>query len=90
MGVYLLGYLRRLRGKIYKESKEAVEILTSQFISLRADINKAKQELQASKKTKRLTSKEAEIFSQMAGSLDAAESKILKEVLDVEDLAHKD
>ena len=76
---FMLLYLRRFRSKVRVESGEVVTIVFKEFASLRAVLAE----------TKKLTKAEESTFAALNEALQAAESNIQKEALDVEGLVDK-
>ena len=86
---FMLLYLRRFRSKVRVESGEVVTIVFKEFASLRAVLAEKQQALSDSRKTKKLTKAEESTFAALNEALQAAESNIQKEALDVEGLVDK-
>jgi len=86
---FMLLYLRRFRGKVRVESGEAVAIVAKEFANLRSVLAEKQLTLSDSRKTKKLTKTEEGTFAALDEALRLAQSKIEKEVGDVEDLVDK-
>ena len=83
---FLVIYMRRFKGKVSVESKEATVILNREFTDLHAILNAEQERLLQSKKTKKLTKAEEELFSALTSALRGAQARVEKEVDDVEQL----
>lgn len=86
---FLVFYLRKLRRRVSKESKEAVEILAQQFTSLHETLEAEETKLAGSKRSKKLNKSEKELFTSLADALVSAQSQVKKEIVDVERLVKK-
>ncbi len=84
--VYFLRRLRVVSKSVAKETKEALAIVDREFAELGATIKKQEGLLLQSKKTKKLTKTEAEIFNELRYSLGSAQKKIRSEVSEVDDI----
>lgn len=85
-GWYVVHRIRRLRGRVRRESAEAHEQLTTEFTTLRALLDEQETALAASRKTKRLTKAEQELLDTLREHLEQSEQRVAKEVADVEEL----
>ncbi len=61
--VWLVFYVRRLRGKVSFETKEALSILEREFTKLQSILESEKAKLTSAKKTKKLTQGELQLFA---------------------------
>ena len=87
IGVYLLvAYLRRFRRRVSRESHEALEILHREFTGLFATLRGQAAELEKSRRTGRLTKAEEETIATLEAALRDAQTRVEKEITDVEDL----
>jgi hypothetical protein len=86
---FLFVYLRRLRRKVSVESKEAAFILNREFQSLYATLEQEKENLAANRKTNKLTRAEEDVFLTLESAMRLSETRVQKEVADVEELVHK-
>jgi hypothetical protein len=77
---------RVLRKKVSKEAKEAEQMLLGEFGNIRLELLHQKAELESSRKTKKLTKAEADLFSTLESALEKSQRKLEKEIGDVEDL----
>ncbi len=82
----LIMRMRSLRRGVSKEAKEALAIVHSEFDALQAQLQEQKKLLESSRKTKKLTKAESELIEGLSQSLDEAEKRMTKEVMDVEDI----
>ena len=80
---YLIGYLRRLRGNIRRETAEALDILHREFASLQGELRHQETVLTESRKTKKLTKTEAEMIELFDRALQSAQRNVEKEIMDV-------
>lgn len=83
---FVLMYLRRFKGRVSVESKEAVVILTREFVHLQEILDAEKERLKQSKKTKKLSLTETEVFDTLSASMKSAQARVEKEVDDVKRL----
>jgi len=83
---FMLAKLRTLKKGVTKEAHEAATMLTSEFASLRSHIEKEKTNLESSRKTKKLTKAESELFESLSTALKTSEKRVQKEIGDVEEL----
>lgn len=83
---FLFLYVRRFKGRVSVESKEAVVILAREFTHLEEILEAEKVRLTESKRTKKLTQTEMDMFATIASSMKAAQVRVEKEVDDVERL----
>ncbi len=86
---YTVVRLRVLRGRVRRESDEAVTILHREFAAIRDVLSAHQIELVESRKTKKLTKAEEELLSAVTGALSDAEVRVAKEVSDVRNLVGK-
>jgi hypothetical protein len=84
---YLVLYLARFRSKVSKESAEALDILHREFSNLQTILRNQESELQASRKNKKLTVAEAEMIETIDRALQASQSAVEKEIVDVRKLS---
>jgi hypothetical protein len=87
LGVWLLltRYKIFKRG-VRKEATEAHKMLGSEFAHLKEVLIEKRSELEATRKTKKLTKAEDELFAALAGALLTSEKRVQKEIVDVEHL----
>ncbi len=86
---FLALYLRRFRKKVSVESKEVEVMLDREFKSLHQVMKIQQQKLADSHKSKKLTKIEEDMFYTLEAALSMAQSKVEKEVIDVERLVQK-
>jgi hypothetical protein len=86
---YLVIYLRKFRGRVSVESKEAVAMLDREFRTLHQTLLLQQDQIINAHKNKRPTKVEEDMFQILTESLKSAEQRILKEVVDVERLVQK-
>lgn len=86
---FLWAYLRRFRKKISIESGEVAAILSKEFQTLFSELGIQRESLEGSKRTKKLTPAEEHVFKTLYESLKGAQSRVEKEVADVERLVQK-
>ncbi len=84
--VWLVFYVRRLRGKVSFETKEALSILEREFTKLQSILESEKAKLTSAKKTKKLTQGELQLFAVLDVSVIEMKNRVVKEVKDVESL----
>jgi Cohesin domain/Bacterial Ig-like domain len=82
----LLIYTRRFRRQVSRESKEALSILLREFESLDTKVRAEEERLTSSKKTKKLSQLELEVFDSLHHSLHESRERVRKEIEDVESL----
>jgi len=83
---FLLFKFKAFRAKVQKETKEVAAKLISEFGILRGALEEEKVSLADSRKTKKLTKAESDLFEHMDEILKQSEKNVEKEVEDVEDL----
>lgn len=83
-------YFRRFRRRVQVESSEALTIVKKEFALLLTDVTEQAEVLQSSRKTKKLTKAEEEVFAFMTDALRQAELRIEKEVQDITDVLSGD
>lgn len=83
---FLVLYMRRFKGRVSVESKEALLILGREFTHLHEVLGAERERLTQAKKTKKLTKTEEEMFGSLENALKSAQSRVEKEVDDVEQL----
>lgn len=83
---FLVAYMRRFKGKVSQESKEALLILAREFSHLHEVLGQEQDRITQAKKTKKLTKVEEEMFVSLGNALKSAQSRVEKEVDDVEQL----
>lgn len=87
VGVWLLLLKFKLfRAKVRKETNEVEAMLISEFGVLRSSLAEEKKALAYSRKTKKLTKAESDLFEHMDKLLIQSEKNVKKEVVDVEEL----
>ncbi len=87
---FLVLYLKRFRRKVSVESKEALAILEREFKNLNQALHEQKEKLTNAHRTKKLSSFEEEMFSSLSLSIKNAQTRVQKEVVDVERLVQKE
>ncbi len=85
---YVIYRIRRLRGRVRAESKEALDILRQEFVHLQTVLSEQSSTLQDSRKTKRLTAAETALIDQVANALSESEKRVEKEIADVSALVN--
>lgn len=83
---FLLAYVRRFKGRVSTESKEAVAILAREFSHLHEVLETQKVTLTESKKTKKMTQTEIDVFDNISQAMKSAQARVEKEVDDVKRL----
>lgn len=76
------------RGKVKKETREAIESLASEFGNMVTNLNESVAMLTKARKGK-LTKAEKELIAQMKKDLKVAQTRITKEVGDIDELVKK-
>ena len=61
-------------------------MLSSEFANIRKELENQKNTLEESRKTKKLTKTEADLFGVLLAALKTSESRVQKEIVDVEEL----
>lgn len=84
--VYSVGRLRRLRGGVRKESKEALAILEAEFSKLQKVLQSQKSTLESTRKSKTLTKAETVLVETLDKAIISAKRKVKDEVEDVEEV----
>jgi hypothetical protein len=79
----------RFKGRVSKESHDVVAILEREFTALNATILAEKEALAQSKRSKKLSEAESAFFSVLERSIKGVQSRVEKEVEDVERLVTK-
>lgn len=87
---YIIVYLRRFKKKLTIESAEVVAVLDVEFGDILGNLAQKREEVAASRKTKKLTKVEEATFGDLEQMIMDAKTKITKEVLDIEKLLHRD
>lgn len=83
---FLALYLRRFRKRVSIESKEVSLILNKEFSNLYSILEQQKLEVIETRKTKKLTKAEEQMFDVVSMAIHEAQAKVGKEVSDVERL----
>lgn len=83
---FLLYRLRSLRKGVTRETKEALAMLSGEFGKLQKELQNQKESLASSRKTKKLTKSETDLFSVLTEALASSQKRVEKEIVDVEDL----
>ncbi len=83
---FLVAYMRRFKGRVSRESKEALMILAREFEHLNEVLSQEQERLTQAKKTKKLSKTEEEMFVSLVSALKSAQTRVEKEVDDVEQL----
>ncbi len=86
---FLIFRMKRFKKKIFKESDEALVVLKKEFTSLYQILQTHEANILESRKTKKLTKSEEELFLSMKSGLDSAKINIEKEISDVEEMVQK-
>lgn len=86
---YLWLYVKRLRGRVKKESVEALDILHKEFSALTKSLENHAAKLRTSRKTGKLTKAESEMLDEMKRSLEISQKAVEKEIEDVRNLTSK-
>lgn len=84
---YLVTYVRRFRGRVSVESREALTILHREFTALRSALSAHETALVESRKGGKLTKAEMEMVETLTVALADAEARVAKEITDVDRLA---
>ncbi len=83
---FLVAYMRRFKGRVSTESQEALVILAREFAHLHEVLGQEQERLTQAKKTKKLSKAEEDMFVSLSGALKGAQTRVEKEVDDVEQL----
>lgn len=86
---YLIFRLRRLRRRVTVESREALDILAKEFTALHETLRTEEEKLISTKRSKKLNKSEEELFADLTKSLVSAQSRVEKEITDVNRLVQK-
>jgi hypothetical protein len=86
---FLLLYFRRFKRRVSVESSEVATILDREFNTLYETLVTQRAVLTESRKAKKLTKAEEDLFAILDNSLKQAQKKVEKEVADVEKLVQK-
>ncbi|MFM2381354.1 MAG: hypothetical protein RLZZ76_121 [Candidatus Parcubacteria bacterium] len=78
--------LRSLRRGVSKEAKEAHTMLSDEFAKLKDVIAQERENLLASRKTKKLTKAEEDLLRALDVAMVSSEKRVQKEIVDVESL----
>lgn len=84
---YLFARYRRYRATVKLEAHEVVAIISEEFSNMRSFIKTQEAELAESRKTKKLTKIEINLLTSLQEKITAAEQKISKEAVDVEEVS---
>lgn len=84
--VWLVIYIRKFRGKVNIESKEALTVLNLEFSKLNNVLDDQINTLVSSKKAKKLSQAEEQVFTSLKEAVKKMQTRVSKEVKDVEDL----
>jgi hypothetical protein len=87
---YVLLVRRRFRKTVRVESREALEILKTEFSNLQTVLRSSEHNMKESRKSKKLTNAESEMIEAMDRALQASQKRVEKEVEDVRRLVKKD
>lgn len=87
---YLLFVRRRFRKTVRTESREALDILKTEFGNLQTVLRSSEHTMKESRKTKKLTNAESEMIEVMDKALQASQKRVEKEIEDVRKLVKKD
>ncbi len=85
----LVVYSRKFKRLVFKESKEALEVVQREFSILIQKMEEGKELIREDNKTKKLSKIETEAFANFETALTLSKNKIMKEIEDVEELAEK-
>jgi hypothetical protein len=88
-GWFLIFFFRRFKRKVSVESNEVATILDKEFTILFKTLAEQRVLLESSRKTKKLTKVEGDVFTTLEKNLMDAQKKVEKEVNDVEKLVQK-
>lgn len=80
---YMIMYLRRFRRQINKESNEALDILHREFGALQQSLQEQAVLMSEARKTKKLSSAEAQMIEVFDKALQTSQRKVEKEIADV-------
>lgn len=83
---YVILSVKRLRGTVRRESKEAGQMLQQEFTALREMLRNQESLLVSSRKTKQLTKAEATLIETLQRAFDESEARVAKEIGDVTQL----
>jgi hypothetical protein len=86
---YLTLYLGRYRKRVRRESAEALDILHREFATLQQTLRDQESALQQSRRTKKLTSAEAEMIEAFDKALQHSQRAVEKEIIDVEKITNR-
>ena len=86
---YLFIIFVRFRSKVLVESTEALDILHREFSNLQSTLRSQESNLQASRKTKKLTKAETEMIEVFDKALQSSQAAVEKEITDVKRLSNK-
>ncbi len=84
--IYFFARVRRIRTSVTKETKEALGILEREFAKLQALLAEKSDELQSSRRTKKLTKAEADLVDSLTKAMESARVQVAKEVDEVDDI----
>lgn len=84
--VLFFSRLKKMRGGVLRESKEAIKILDTEFVKLQAVVKKQAETLESSRKSKTLTKAESALVEAVTQAVVDAKRRVRKEVEDVEDI----
>ncbi|MCB9811894.1 hypothetical protein H6783_03195 [Candidatus Nomurabacteria bacterium] len=84
--IYFLARVRTIRTTVVRESKEALDILEREFVTLHKLMDAEKQALEKSRKTKKLTKAEEHLIVSLSKSLTSAHDRIKTELEEVDDI----
>jgi len=82
--IYAWLYGKRLRRRVGVESGEAMELLTLEYEKMTALITENRKFLLESKRTKKLSATEENMFTNIEEAIHASQKRVLKEVRDIE------
>lgn len=84
--LYFFARLRKIKTVVTKETKEAETILSQEFKNLQSTLDAEKLVLKQSRKSGKLTKNESDLLKKISKSLEVSQSKIAKEISDVDDI----
>lgn len=84
--MYGLRRMRVIRGTVVRETKEALTVLDREFTQLSSILEEQKKNLEASRKTNKLTRAENDLIDTLMHAMEASRKRVEKEVKEVDDI----
>lgn len=84
--VYFITRIKKIRGVVVTETKEALDVLNREFVALESLLEKHRKSLIDSRKTKKLTQAESDLLEAVKTGMESSRKRVEKEISDVDDI----